>query len=265
MLPHSREERGVRVSAWSREKRVSSARMTMTLRYFPVRGRAQPLRYLLVDHGVPFQDEFVAADASWRSIKQEPTIAGPFGVLPVLDCDGQVVGETLVIASFLSRRLGHYKARSEEEIVRMEMVSSSAYLELLTPRSSLFRPDPAPQPDAWPALFESFATRFAGRLGAFERLLANTNEPFFGGALPRAADYFVFEALHDTKDLLGPMLAPALAACPRLVALCAALAEQPSVRDYIAAGKRPVPFTASPAEPDIRARLAAYVSSRPAP
>ena len=81
---------------------------SITLRYFDCRGRAQPLRHYLAHRGVPFTDERVPFSDGWRTwarMKNDPTLSGPFGKLPVLVWDGRLYAETLVISSFLQEAL----------------------------------------------------------------------------------------------------------------------------------------------------------------
>jgi hypothetical protein len=50
----------------------------VTLRYFAITGRAQPLRHALADAEVAFED--VRIDVSdWPRHRGDPTFAGPFG------------------------------------------------------------------------------------------------------------------------------------------------------------------------------------------
>ncbi len=66
------------------------ANSPVKLWYFPVRGRAEPIRMLLKLCGVPFEDVKVDFE-DWPTMKEET----PFGQLPVLE-----VG---TYASFLCR------------------------------------------------------------------------------------------------------------------------------------------------------------------
>jgi glutathione S-transferase len=232
----------------------------VTLRYFDCRGRAQPLRYLLADAGVEFQDLLVRWDPSWFEAKEDPAVGGPFGVLPLLQWDDLVLGETLAIAGYLARRLGHYRGRSDEQIARLEMVAASAFLNVLTPAGELLFPFPGPQEDQWVGFLQAFADEIPRRIGRFERLLAASLDPFFGGRDPVGADFFVFEAVETWRMMLAPVLDARLAAWPRLRALLAAVAERPRLRGYLEAGRRPETITASPLEPEIRRKLAAQVT-----
>jgi hypothetical protein len=102
----------------------------VVLRYFQCLGRAQPLRHALIDAGVAFEDVRVPM-AEWSQHKADPTFAGPFGGLPTLGFGGATVAETLPIASFLGRRLGHYDGLEDAAIARIEAISSNCYIEIM--------------------------------------------------------------------------------------------------------------------------------------
>ncbi|MFH4981893.1 hypothetical protein AB6A40_008602 [Gnathostoma spinigerum] len=69
------------------------------LSYFPIRGLAEPIRMLLVDQGIPFQDIRVTAE-EWTKLK--PTMH--FGQMPCLhDGDMQIV-QTGAILRHLARK-----------------------------------------------------------------------------------------------------------------------------------------------------------------
>jgi len=56
--------------------------------------------------------------AEWPSHKGDATFAGPYGGLPTLTWDGLLVAETLPIASFVARRLGHHRNLGDDAIAR---------------------------------------------------------------------------------------------------------------------------------------------------
>jgi len=68
------------------------------LTYFPVRGRAEPLRFILYYSGLAYT-EHVVQPSDWPQLK--PTT--PNGLLPVFtSCDGEQICETLTIAQHLA-------------------------------------------------------------------------------------------------------------------------------------------------------------------
>jgi glutathione S-transferase len=109
----------------------------ITLRYFPVRGRGQAIRGLLSAREVPFTDKHIILNedfSSWRKRdRNDRSISGPFQKVPTLEWGGLMVSEVLVIMDFLHRKLGDAESLDEEQNLRHAMLTSSAFLDLLTP------------------------------------------------------------------------------------------------------------------------------------
>ena len=100
------------------------------LRYFDCLGRAQPIRNVLVDAGVAFEDQRITIGPSWGALKEQ-TEGGPFGSLPVLEWGEDCVAQALPIAGYLARRLGQYDGLDAMGIARLEMVASAAYMDII--------------------------------------------------------------------------------------------------------------------------------------
>ncbi len=117
----------------------------ITFRYFDVRGRGQFVRGLLSHRGVPFTDQRILLSedlSSWRTRDREDrSISGAFQKLPTLDWDGLMVSEILVILDFLHRQLGDVELFDDERNLRHAMLTSSAFLDLLTPCINLIWSD----------------------------------------------------------------------------------------------------------------------------
>jgi len=215
---------------------------TVLLRYFDCRGRAQPLRDVLIDAGVEFQDDRIAVGPGWLGIKAET----PFGALPVLLWGDQAIAQTLAIANFLARRLGQYDGRSDAEIARLEMLTSAAYLDLIQPIAELLWRWGAPGDEAgWRGWFAGHVQRFRARLAAFEALSPTTG-PYFGGDRPAVADYFLLEAVREWRLILGRPLLGAMDACPRLGVMIQALEAHAEARGCLAPERRPTAFSGNP-------------------
>jgi glutathione S-transferase len=220
----------------------------MVLRYFAVIGRAHPLRLALADAGVTHEDVRIGL-ADWPKHREDGSFAGPYSALPTLTCDGETIGETLAIASFLARRLDHYEGLSDARVARLEGVCSNAYLECVMGTADLIWAE-----ILHPGVDLSLAfPRRAGRIVAkLARLEAETPDGFFGGERPVMADFFAAEGLEALLHLLGPSRAEAIAArLSRLTGLARRIRERPAV----ARVDRPERFTARPDEPSVLERL----------
>merc|ERR1711970_452280 len=76
------------------------------LTYFNLRGRAEPCRLLLAYSGTKYEDERLAAPwddmAPWTALKPNT----PWGQVPLLVWDGEVVAQSIACARFLAREFG---------------------------------------------------------------------------------------------------------------------------------------------------------------
>jgi glutathione S-transferase len=229
----------------------------IAFRYFDCRGRAQALRDALVDAERPFADDRIQISKAWLEMKESPA-AGPFGTLPVLEWGDDVVSETLPVAGYLSRRLGHYQGLDAMGVARLEMVASAAYLDVIFEFTMMiwFAPPSATASAAGDA--EHFAKhegRVQRKLERLERMLAARPEAYFGGREPAVADFFVLEAVDMGRLLFTTRFADVLEACPRLVQMIGALEQRPAFAKYIGSGGRPARLTGMPTEPEVRERL----------
>src|SRR5262245_42267499 len=105
--------------------------MAIVLRYFEAQGRAQALRHLLGDSGLPFEDVRVPIP-DWPPLKGDPNFAGWFGSLPTLTWGDDTVAEALPIATYLSKRLGHYAGLGDAAIAKLEAVCSCCYMDVVS-------------------------------------------------------------------------------------------------------------------------------------
>ena len=107
----------------------------ITLRYFDARSRAQFLRYYFKARKVQFKEERVPVGdnfAAWQALRDDRSRTGPFQKLPVLHWGDRIIGETLMIASFLHEVSGDASSISDEENLRHGQLTSSLYLDALS-------------------------------------------------------------------------------------------------------------------------------------
>lgn len=223
----------------------------ITLRYFSVLGRAQPLRAALVDAGVAFEDRHVAL-AEWAELGTEPAFGGPYQGLPTLTWGEITLGETLPIASFLSRQLGEYDGCSDGEIARREAINSNCYIEVLLRVGELIWAG-AVYPGADPRhALAVYAPRVLQKLAAVEAQLTGA---WLCGPRPGLADFFACESLAALRKVLGPERDARLRSrLPRLFDHSSVLARRPNLAR--SPPRRPANFTSHPDEPAILALFA---------
>lgn len=225
----------------------------VVLRYFSLVGRAQPLRHALADAAVAFDDVRISL-AEWPQHKEEPSFAGPFSGLPTLSWGPAMVSETLSIASFLARRLGHYEGLDDAGIAHLEAVCSNCYIEVTLRIGELIWADVLyPGGD----LAGGFQLHIARMLDKLTRLDRQTPEAgWLGGSKPVMADFYAAEAVEALRYLLGPAREERLRLrLPRLTEL----AQRVRVRPALARAweNRPEQFTARPDESAVIERLRA--------
>jgi glutathione S-transferase len=222
----------------------------VVLRYFPLVGRAQPLRNALADAGIAFEDHRFSAEA-WHAGRVDPELGGAYHGLPTLSWGDVTVSETLPIASFIARQSGEYDGLSSAELARREAVCSNCYLELIVRLGELIWVDLMyPGADSCKAL-TALAPRMLEKLAGVE---AQLHEPWLCGPRPGLADHFAAEALHALRRALSPARDATLRTeLPRLFHHTRRLLERPSM--HAATRDRPAAFTARPDEAAVLATM----------
>ena len=229
-------------------------RMTaVVLRYFPVVGRAQPLRHALADADVAFEDVQVLL-SQWPQHKEDPSFAGPYCGLPTLSWGPVMVSETLPIATFLARRLGQYDGLDDAATARLEGVCSNCYIEVTLRIGEILWADLLyPGSDLAGALPFHLA-RMLDKLTRLDKQIPETG--WLGGRNPTMADFFAAEAVEALRYMLGPAREEKLRArLPHLFALAQRVKDRPAVARVWQS--RPQQFTARPDEAAVIERLRA--------
>jgi glutathione S-transferase len=217
---------------------------SIVLRYFAVVGRAQALRHALTDAERPFEDLRLPVP-EWRQRRSDPTFAGPLRALPTLTWDDAFVAETLPIASFLAKRLGHYDGLDDAAIAFREAVASCAYMDIMLRLVEVIRAD-THHPGA--DLQRSLMVALPRVLQKFEHLDACLpKSDYVGGQAPVMTDFFVAETFEALSYVLGPEReAPLQNRLPRSAALATSIRERPAlIRVW---PRRPTRFTGRPDE-----------------
>merc|ERR1712002_1194339 len=87
-------------------RHTAAAMPNIKLTYFDLRARAEPSRLLLAYGGLKYEDERIPPPweptSTWASLK--PTT--PFGQLPILKWDGEVLCQSMACARFIAREVG---------------------------------------------------------------------------------------------------------------------------------------------------------------
>jgi glutathione S-transferase len=177
-----------------------------------------------------------------------------------LEWDKDSIGQTLAIASYLSRRLGHYDGLDAANIARLEMVTSTAYLDIAGQTALMMRPPTPLTNENEGAYFAGYESTAVYKLERVERQLAARGERFFGGDRPVVTDFFVFEAIESTHLVFGARFESWLQSHPRLIEFRAEVAARPRISEFFAAGGRSDRLTGSPHETEVRERLHLFLA-----
>jgi glutathione S-transferase len=228
---------------------MSSA--VIVLRYFPVIGRAQALRHALTASGRSFEDLRLPLP-EWSTRRMDPRFAGILRALPTLSWGDSLVSETLPIASFLAKRLGHYEGLDDASVVHREAIVSSAYMDIMLRLVEVIRAD-AHHPGADPA--RSLVVALPRVLQKFELVDASLPEAtYLGGERLTMPDFVVAETFEALRYALGPDRDARLAErLPRSASLAASVRNRPELTR--AWENRPARFTARPDEDAVITRL----------
>ena len=191
------------------------------LLYFPVRGRAEPIRLLFAAAGVDFTDTRVT---DWHARKATT----PHGKLPVLierDAAGEFhLPESMAIFRHLARAFG-LAGQGERAAARVD-----ALCEALVDWRNAFTPVAfAAFAKTDPAVIDKYWHDLPHTLAFLERLLGQG--PFFVDGALSAADVLAFDTL-DANLALRPGI---LDGSPGLQALVERVRAVPGIAAYLAA------------------------------
>lgn len=84
--------------------------------YFPIRGRAEPIRLILEELGIKYQENPVAGPA-WRELKPQM----PFGKVPMFENGEYTIHESHAIYRYLGRKYNLY-GKNENEHIQCDML-----------------------------------------------------------------------------------------------------------------------------------------------
>ena len=207
--------------------------MSPQITYFDIRGRAEPIRLLLEEIAVDYDDVQVAS-AEWPALK--PRL--PFGQLPLYR-EGEVeLVQSHAIYRHLARVHDLY-GEDEAQRVRCDMAVEALRDAKDHLGQAFWRPDFERQRKA----FVEF--ELAERLAALARFFdANpAGAEFWAGASPTFADAVAFAYLDDVEALFPG----SLAASGQLAAFRERFAARPRIAGYLRSSRRPAAVQYGPA------------------
>jgi glutathione S-transferase len=192
--------------------------MRPRLTYFDIRGRAEPIRLLLADHGVDY-DDIRVTPREFQAIKHRT----PFGQLPIWEESGHLIAQSRVILWHLAEAHLEPARDAQDRIRRGEAEAAVHELFERVVRLCWSRSFAEDQP--------IFAAQVLGRfLPALDAHLGRGGAIYWGGDEPAVADYMAWNLLDDLRRL-APDAVPANR---RLQRLWETFGERPQIAAYVA-------------------------------
>jgi len=100
--------------------------------YFDVRARAEILRLIFAAAGVEYEDVRIARD-QWAAMKPDT----PFGQLPILEVDGEKLGQSIACARYLAKKF-NLAGKTDWEQARADMLVD-CFGDMVEPLIAIFR------------------------------------------------------------------------------------------------------------------------------
>ena len=224
----------------------------ITLRYFAIQGRAQPIREFLLDAGVDFIDEQIEPpheSAAWQVKRERPELAGPFKALPVLHWGDQQVAETFAIVAFLARRVPR-STGDDRDWTWHDALLSCAFQDIGAILGQAIWADLAFPGCTAEAYLGVHGVRLFGKLAALDA--AYCGGCFVFGTEPSLADHYAAHAFRGAA-YIAPDPHALATRLPALAALARTLDRR--LRGRHPDHTRPARLTACPIEPETVERL----------
>jgi len=202
----------------------------LRLTYFGFRGLGEPIRLMLEDLGLPYEDHRVS-DAEWADLK--PKL--PFRQMPRLEDGDVTLVQSQAILRYLARPRG-LDGETEAERIRCDISTESAR-DLQQRLWDHFWSPGSDQAEAVAAFEqETLAHQLdltAAWLGA---------APFFGGERPLFADYYALTVLDEAAAFFPSVVEREKS----LAAYRARMYARPGLRAYAASGRQPTGYGFDP-------------------
>ncbi|XP_053307173.1 glutathione S-transferase P 1-like [Spea bombifrons] len=196
------------------------------LTYFPIRGRAEPIRLLLADQGAKWtEDEVQLSD--WFSGKNDLKKNAVFGQLPRFQDEDFVLYQSNAILRYLGRKHG-LVGSNEKESALIDMVNDGVEdLRLKYSRLIFYEFETGK---------DKYLNDLPNQLAPFERLLSQNSSggKFVVGDKISFTDYNFLDILQVHLDLSPTCLS----AFPLLSAYVEHLTTRPKLSEYLKSEKR---------------------------
>ena len=194
--------------------------------YFNARGGAEFIRLILAQAGVEYQDVRIEGE-QWPHLRPEM----PFGVVPVLEVDGKLLGGSVVIGRYLAEQFG-LGGESDLENAQIAAIVDAAYALNQDIKEAWIERDAAKKAVLLKKVMEEVVP---SKLPYFERCSCSNQHGWLAGKLTWA-DLFLYSlALDWLVRMTGREF---LNNFPGLTRLCKSLEALPNIAKWLK--ERPV-------------------------
>ncbi|XP_002733918.1 putative glutathione S-transferase 6 [Saccoglossus kowalevskii] len=174
----------------------SQSTSKIVLHYFVVRVRAEPIRLLLHYGGIKFEDKRYTME-QWMEMTKKGEFRGPFGVLPYVEYNGEILGQSIAILRFAARSVGAF-GENAVETAQADSIADTV-TELVEPLSGLLlmKPD-----DMEEQLKTLYAATIVTSMKMLENQISTTNDGKTGylvGKKITHADFMVFNIMETIE------------------------------------------------------------------
>ncbi len=206
-----------------------------TIAYFEARARVEPIRVILEELAIPYEDQKISFE-TWVKMKSNT----PFGALPSYRKDDIEIFQSHAIIRHLARVHDLYGS-TEAERVRCDVIE-----EAISDLNELVGKAP------WRTNFANeradyIANELGPMLDRLEQFLKSNQNPsgFWVGSSLTFVDLIAYAILDST----GAMFPEALEKCPALRESCDQISSRPRIAAYIKSGRRPATIQLGPRGP----------------
>lgn len=205
--------------------------MVPVLGYWDIRGLAEPIRYLLAQAGVTYEDKRYGfgsgpepSHKEWLDEKYKLDL--DFPNVPYL-IDGDVrITQSMAILRYLGRKHG-LAPKDEDTRQRVEVLELTAFDVLMSTLRLTYNPDYTEE------MRQQFLVDVADKLRQFVSYLAK-HGPFSAGQAVTYVDFLLYETLQVVKTL-GPRTFRE--GYPQLEEYCKRVASLPKLKEYLASDR----------------------------
>ena len=196
-----------------------------TVTYFDIRARAEPIRLILEETGIQYEDQQITGQ-EWPKLRADT----PFGWLPMYRNGDLEVWQSHAIYRHLARVHGLYGS-DEAERIRCDVVE-----EALADLNSLIGRAPW-RPDFNKTRMEFIERELSPVLDHLERFLQTNpvRSSFWVGSSLTFVDLIALSYL----DCTGSMFPEAMPGHPGLQEFCSEIARRPRIAAYLRSDRRP--------------------------